>query len=92
MPKMNNEQPTIEVASWTSEKLADIIVSNRYLGLYEDVAIAAMEELAKRRVGGDSFDYEKYIDEKLNELPKIQFKMPQIQANKLFDLLKGIIK
>lgn len=89
----NFEKQAIDnLINYTSEKLADIIVSNRYLGLYETIAIAAMEELAKRRMNGESFEYEQYINEQLNNLPKIQTKMPQMQVNKLFNLIKGIIK
>lgn len=60
----------------SSTKLADIVLSFRYLGLYKELSVSAMEELAKRRLDGDSFQYEKYIEDNLNNLPKLDFKVP----------------
>ena len=78
------------IPSFTSEKLADIIVLNRYLGLYDDLAAEAMEELVKRREAGETFEYEAYINENLKNLPKIELKMPQF--NSLYNLIKPYIK
>lgn len=60
-----NEKPT-------SQALAAKIVAYRALGLFKDEARAAMIELAKRKNEGDDFDYEAYIKEKLDEVPKSQ--------------------
>ena len=75
---------------FASEKLADIVVLYQYLGLYENNAVEAMQELAQRREGGDKFDYEIYITNQLNALPKIDFKIPQFSS--LFNLIKTHLK
>lgn len=54
----------------TSKSLAAIIVAYRSLGLFKDKARDAMVELARRKVEGDDFDYETWIDDKIKELPK----------------------
>jgi hypothetical protein len=56
----------------TSKTLAAIVVAYRALGTNKEVAIEAMEELSKRRVAGDDFDYEAWIKEKLKEVPTIK--------------------
>jgi hypothetical protein len=57
------------VPNYTTNKLCEIIVCDRYFGCYKDVAIICMEELVKRRLDGDSFGYEDYIEKSLKELP-----------------------
>jgi hypothetical protein len=37
----------------SSTKLAEMVVCYRYLGLYKDMSVLAMEELGKRRACGD---------------------------------------
>ena len=54
----------------SSEALAAMIVAYRSLGLFKDEAKQAMADLAKRRDEGDNFDFESFIDAKLNEVPK----------------------
>jgi len=54
----------------SSEALAAMIVAYRSLGLFKDEAKQAMADLAKRRDEGDNFDFESFIDSKLNEVPK----------------------
>lgn len=72
------------IKQFSNEKLCEIIVSNRYLGIFHDEAIVCMEELALRRANGDSFSYEKKIDELLSILPKINLDLNQlIKNNKL---------
>jgi hypothetical protein len=57
-----------------------MIVGYKYLGLYKNIAIMAMQELAKRRANGDSFNFEGYIDSSLKELPSIDLKMPSFDG------------
>jgi hypothetical protein len=57
----------------SSTKLAEMIVAYRYLGLYKDVSMLAMEELGKRRANGDTFDFETHINDQLMKLPKLDF-------------------
>jgi hypothetical protein len=56
----------------TSQALAAKVVAYRALGMFKEEAREAMIELAKRKDEGDDFDYEKYINEKLEEVPKTQ--------------------
>ena len=72
---MQNKMPT-----FTSEKLCEIIVCDRYFGCFKDLAIMSMRELSLRRVNGDTFDFENYIDTSLKDLPKLDFSMPDISS------------
>ncbi len=57
--------------NYNSEKLCEMIVCDRYFGCYREVAVICMEELARRRVAGDNFDFESHIDNSLASLPKL---------------------
>jgi hypothetical protein len=74
----NIEQAKANIPNQSSTKLAEMIVCYRYLGLYKDVSMLAMEELGKRRSDGDEFDYEDYISSKLNTLPKLTVEKPNV--------------
>src|SRR5208282_3910837 len=95
--KINQEEASINIeddaikniSSFTSEKLADIIVMNRYLSLYGELSTAAMQELVFRREGGDTFEYETYITANLDKLPKFQIDLGRV--NNLVEKLKKII-
>ena len=39
-----------------------------------------MEELAKRRIAGDQFEFEQYIDDSLKDMPKIEFDLTNLSA------------
>lgn len=54
----------------SSKALALIIVANRSLGMFKQESRNAMIELAKRKENGDNFDYEKFIKEELDRVPK----------------------
>lgn len=85
---MSDEQETVNldlelvrknVPVYSSEKLCEMIVCDRYFGCYRAIAVMCMEELAKRRGAGDQFDFETYIETKLNELPKLNFEVFDIR-------------
>lgn len=99
IPKQDNQEDIEEfseekvlenIRSLTSEKLADVIVLNRYLNIYGDIAKAAMVELGVRRDNGDVFNYEEYINVNTEKLPKIQMKMPH--TNTIYNFIKDQIK
>jgi hypothetical protein len=46
-----------------------------------------MEELAKRRINGDSFDFESHIEECIKELPPLNFSLPNLR-----DVLHQVVK
>jgi hypothetical protein len=64
---------------YTSTKLCEMIVCDRYFGFNQKIAVMCMEELAQRRLTGDIFDFETYIEESLKQLPVLNFKMPDLQ-------------
>jgi hypothetical protein len=58
----------IEVNLFSDQKLAEVIVAYRHLGILKELSILCMIELSKRRDEGSSFSYEDFIDEKLKGL------------------------
>lgn len=57
----------------SSESLAAIIVASRAFGLFKPQARDAMIELMRRKEEeNDNFDFNKFITEKLNDIPKSQ--------------------
>ena len=79
-PKFNLQKIIDRLSGYTSQKICSMIVCDRYFGIDENLAIACMEELGNRRLQGDEFDFEGYIDEKLNELPKLDFSVPDLRS------------
>jgi len=75
-----------KIPQHSSIKLCEMIVCDRYFGCYKEMAILCMEELAKRRIAGDAFDFETYIEKSYNELPVIDIAVPD-----LGDVLRQII-
>lgn len=69
-----------KVPEFSSEKLCQIIVCDRYFNLNKDLAITCMEELAKRRIDGDNFEFENYIESSFKELPVLDFSMPDLRS------------
>jgi hypothetical protein len=81
---MEEENIQENIKHFSDEKLCEIIVSNRYLGVLRDAALACMDELSARRVAGNVFPYEKRIEELLASLPKINIDLKSIMnPNKL---------
>lgn len=60
-----------KVPEFTSKKLCDMIVCDRYFGFNQEIAVMCMEELAKRRINGDTFDFETCIEDSIKELPPL---------------------
>lgn len=80
-----------KLATATGDKLCEIVVANRYLGIMQEEAVLCMEELARRRDAGDPFEFEKKIEELHATLPKFKLDMKQIMSPKLSSIL-GIFK
>ena len=68
------------IPSFNSEKLCQIIVCNRYFNFNQELAILCMEELSNRRLNGDNFEFELYIDNSLKELPPLNFSFPDLRT------------
>lgn len=62
-----------KIPTYTSTKLCEMIVCDRYFGFNKEINVICMEELAKRRLSGDSFDFESFIEESLKDLPPLDF-------------------
>lgn len=69
---------SINVATFSSEKLCEIIACDRYFGSYKKLSISCMEELANRRIKGDTFEFENYIDNSLKDYPKLDMAVPDV--------------
>ena len=78
--KLDIEKVKENVPSFSNEKLCEMIVCDRYFGFGERISPICMEELAKRRVAGDFFDFETYIDQAYKSLPVLNFAVPDLRA------------
>jgi hypothetical protein len=67
-----------KIPSFSSEKLSEMIVCDRYFGCYREIAVFCMEELGRRRAAGNQFDFETYIENALASLPKMDFSVPDL--------------
>jgi hypothetical protein len=67
-----------KIPSFSSEKLCEMIVCDRYFGCYKEMSEACMEELAARRLKGDTFKFETYITDSMKELPVLDFSLPDL--------------
>ncbi|MCK9567634.1 hypothetical protein M0R72_01630 [Candidatus Pacearchaeota archaeon] len=73
----------------TSESLAAIVISNRILGLYSDEAKVCMSELLRRREDdGDSFEFEKYINDQIEIVNGLNDKSRE--GNGLINLISSL--
>ena len=61
------------IQNFSSQKLCDMIVCDRYFNIEKKISNFCMEELARRRINGDNFDFENYIDITYCELPQLNF-------------------
>jgi len=68
----------LKIPTYTSKKLCEMIVADRYFGCYKEMAVFCMEELAKRREAGDAFNFEQVITDSMKELPVLDFIVPDL--------------
>ena len=80
----------LNVGAFTDVKLCEIIVSFRYLGMMKDEALICMIELARRRMLGDEFLYEDYIQRLYDSMPKVKID-PKGMFGIDLNALKGMI-
>lgn len=88
-----SQNPTLDlkvvqekVPTYSTTKLCEMIVCDRYFGCYKEIAIMCMEELGKRRAAGENFNFEQYIEDAFNQLPKLDLSVPNIS-----DVLNTVI-
>ena len=78
--KLDLEVIKANLPSYTNEKLCEMIVCDRYFGFDKKIDIICMEELVKRRIAGDQFHFESYIEKCHKELPVLDFTIPDIRT------------
>jgi hypothetical protein len=88
--KLDLEQVKANLPKYSSQKLCEMIVCDRYFGFGQKIDVLCMEELAKRRLAGDAFPFEAKIEEAYKELPVLNLTKPDLRevltaaiANKL---------
>jgi len=69
-----------KLSKYSMENLCDIVICDRYLGFNHELAVACMEELGQRRLHGDTFAFEEYIEKEFKALPKINSSIPDLQT------------
>lgn len=79
-PEINVQDIAPKLPQYSMTKLCDIVICDRYLGFNHDLAVLCMEELGKRRVAGDTFEFEDYIDREYKALPKIDSSMIDLRS------------
>lgn len=77
--KLDLDQVKANLPTYSNEKLCEMIVCDRYFGFGKRIDLMCMEELAKRRMAGDTFDFESYIDKQYKELPVLDLKTPDLR-------------
>jgi hypothetical protein len=73
---LDMEKVKTNIPTFSSVKLCEMIVCHRYFGSYKEISILCMEELARRRIAGDNYNFEDYIEESLKQLPPLSFSTP----------------
>lgn len=68
------------IPHFSSQKLCDMIVCARYFKFDNEISISCMKELSGRRSNGEIFDFENYIEKSYNELPELQFSIPDLRS------------
>ena len=68
------------IPQYSNEKLCEMIVCDRVFGFEHKISVMCMEELAKRRIAGDVFNFESYIDQVQKEFPVLDFTIPDIRT------------
>lgn len=79
--KLDIDQIKANLPQYSSQKLCEMIVCDRYFGFEHKISTICMEELAKRRLAGDIFNYETHIDLVTKELPVLDLSVaPDIRT------------
>lgn len=86
----NNNDFNKNLSSFSNEKLCEIVAAYRYLGIMKNEAISSMEELAKRRLNGDQFNFEDKIIELQKDLPQINIDLSKFSGMNFNDIIRKI--
>jgi len=77
---LDMQQVKSNLPLYSNEKLCEMIVCDRYFGFQQQISTICMEELAARRISGNSFPFEEYIDRKYRELPVLDLTTPDLRT------------
>jgi hypothetical protein len=89
--KLDLDKVSSLIPQYSSEKLCEMIVCDRYFGINKEITVMCMQELARRRIVGETFQFEQYIQDSLDKLPPLNFNMPDLRAT-LTQLVKPVKK
>jgi hypothetical protein len=78
--KLDLDKVKENLPKFSSEKICEMIVCDRYFGLEQKISSICMEELSKRRLAGDNFDFESYIEKVHGELPELDLSVSDIRT------------
>jgi hypothetical protein len=67
--KLDIEEMKANIPQFTSQKLCEMVVCDRYFGFEQKISVICMEELAARRLKGEVFNFEGYIEQVSKEMP-----------------------
>lgn len=68
------------IQNYSNEKICEMIICDRYFGLEKSLSIVCMQELSKRRLAGDTFNFETYIEVNQKDLPVLDFSISDIRT------------
>jgi hypothetical protein len=77
-PEFSIEEFKKNLHSFKNEKLCTIIASSNALKLNKDTSTLCMQELASRRIKGENFDFEGYIEQLSSTFPKVDLTPPSL--------------
>lgn len=87
---MNLEEKQKLIPNMSMEALAANVVVYKSLGLHKDFAIKCMEELAIRRSKGDTFDYDKFIEDELKKIPNFKDNVAPENTSNILSMIKSM--
>ena len=80
LAELNIEEMKSKLPNFQIEKICEIIVCNRYFNFNHELTVYCMQELAKRRAAGDSFNFEEYIENSFKALPVLNVALPDLRT------------
>jgi hypothetical protein len=78
--KLDLDKIRDNIPRYSSAKLCEVIVSARYFSMDQQIIVMCMQELAARRMAGDNFQFELYIEESQAKLPPLNFSIPDLRT------------
>ena len=86
IPNLENK-----IADFDSKAICAIIVTAKYFGNNENTIKLCMQTLSERRFNGENFDFETFIKDEYDKLPKTQDVSIKLNIQDLSKKLKNIL-